>query len=139
MKQGKLSLKPFATVQFSYTPVIWMFHTEKINNLTKHIYDRDYYISYIKITPFHIIIVTYESWNFIWNWNWKFSWNWKLIWNLRLRLSNKYFSNNLKSIWLNKQNQVEVNECPNCLTWHWNCFFCFTKNLRQHSKKLQRF
>ena len=34
-KQRKLSLNSYITAQFSYAPVIWMFHSRKLNNRIK--------------------------------------------------------------------------------------------------------
>ena len=34
-KQRKLLLSGFTTAQFSYAPVIWMFHSRKLNNRIK--------------------------------------------------------------------------------------------------------
>ena len=39
-KQRKLLLKAFITAQFSYAPVIWMFHPTKLNNRINHIHER---------------------------------------------------------------------------------------------------
>ena len=39
-KQRKLSLNVSITAQFSYAPVIWMFHSRKLNNLINHIHER---------------------------------------------------------------------------------------------------
>ena len=40
LKQRKLLLSAFITVQFSYTPVIWMFHSRKLNDWINHIHER---------------------------------------------------------------------------------------------------
>ena len=39
-KQRKLLLNTFITVQFSYAPVVWMFHSRKLNNRINHIHER---------------------------------------------------------------------------------------------------
>ena len=39
-KQRKLLLNAFIAAQFSYAPVIWMFHSRKLNNRINHIHER---------------------------------------------------------------------------------------------------
>ena len=39
-KQKKLLLNVFITAQFSYAPVVWMFHSGKLNNQINHIHER---------------------------------------------------------------------------------------------------
>ena len=39
-QQRKLLLNAFITAQFSYTPVIWMFHSRKLNNRINYIHER---------------------------------------------------------------------------------------------------
>ena len=39
-KQRKLLLNAFITAQFSYAPVVWMFHSRKLNNRINHIHER---------------------------------------------------------------------------------------------------
>ena len=39
-KQRKLLLNAFIIAQFSYAPVIWMFHSRKLSNRINHIYER---------------------------------------------------------------------------------------------------
>ena len=39
-KQKKLLLNFFITVQFTCAPVIWMFHSRKLNNWINHIHER---------------------------------------------------------------------------------------------------
>ena len=39
-KQRKLLLNAFITSQFSYAPVVWMFHSRKLNNRINHIHER---------------------------------------------------------------------------------------------------
>ena len=38
-KQRKLLLNAFITSQFSYAPVVWMFHSRKLNNRINHIHE----------------------------------------------------------------------------------------------------
>ena len=40
LKQRKLLLNAFITPQFSYAPVIWMFHSRKLNSRINHIHKR---------------------------------------------------------------------------------------------------
>ena len=39
-KQRKLLLNAFITVHFSYPPVVWMFHSRKLNNGINHLHER---------------------------------------------------------------------------------------------------
>ena len=39
-KQKKLLLNAFVTFQFSYAPVVWMFHSRKVNNRINRIHER---------------------------------------------------------------------------------------------------
>ena len=39
-KQRKLLLNEFITAQFSYAPIIWRFHSRKLNNRINHIHQR---------------------------------------------------------------------------------------------------
>ena len=39
-KQRKLLLNAFITSQFSYAPVVWMFHSRKLNNRINRIHER---------------------------------------------------------------------------------------------------
>ena len=39
-KQRKLLLNVFITAQFSYAPVVWMFHSRKVNNRINQIHER---------------------------------------------------------------------------------------------------
>ena len=38
--QRKLLLNAFITSQFSYAPVVWMFHSRKLKNRINHIHER---------------------------------------------------------------------------------------------------
>ena len=40
LKQRKLLLNPFTTAQFSYAPVVWMFHSKKLNNRINRMHKR---------------------------------------------------------------------------------------------------
>ena len=44
--QRKLLLNTFITSQFSYAPVVWMFHSRKLNNHINHIHERALRIAY---------------------------------------------------------------------------------------------
>ena len=44
--QGKLVLNAFIASQFSYAPVVWMFHNRKLNNHTNRIHERALRIAY---------------------------------------------------------------------------------------------
>ena len=39
-KQRRLLLNAFITAQFSYAPVVWMFHSRKLNNRINYIHER---------------------------------------------------------------------------------------------------
>ena len=39
-EQRKLFLNAFVTSQFSYGPVVWMFHNQKLNNYVNYIHER---------------------------------------------------------------------------------------------------
>ena len=45
-EQRKLLFNAFITSQFSYTPVVWMFHNRKLNNHINGIYERAVRIAY---------------------------------------------------------------------------------------------
>ena len=45
-EQRKLLLNAFITSQFSYAPVVWMFHNRKLNNHINPIYERSLRILY---------------------------------------------------------------------------------------------
>ena len=51
-KQRKLLLNTFITAQFSYAPVIWMFHSRKLNNGINHIHERALRLVYKDYTCF---------------------------------------------------------------------------------------
>ena len=44
--QRKLLLNAFITSQFSYAPVVWMFHNRKLNNHINRIHERGLRIAY---------------------------------------------------------------------------------------------
>ena len=46
-EQRKLLLNAFITSQFSYAPVVWMFHNRKLNNHINRIYERALRIAYV--------------------------------------------------------------------------------------------
>ena len=45
-EQRKLLFNAFITSQFSYAPVVWMFHDRKLNNHINGIYERAVRIAY---------------------------------------------------------------------------------------------
>ena len=51
-KQRKLLLSGFTTAQFSYAPVIWMFHSRKLNNQINHIHEREMRLVYKDYTSY---------------------------------------------------------------------------------------
>ena len=46
-EQRKLLLNAFITSQFSYAPVVWMFHNRKLNNHINRIHERALRIAYV--------------------------------------------------------------------------------------------
>ena len=51
-KQRKLLLSAFITSQFSYAPVVWMFHCRKLNYRVNHIHERAIRLAYKDYTSF---------------------------------------------------------------------------------------
>ena len=51
-KQRKLLLSAFITSQFSYAPVVWMFHSRKLNYPVNHIHERAIRLAYKDYTSF---------------------------------------------------------------------------------------
>ena len=51
-KQRKLLLNAFITSQFSYAPVVWIFHSRKLNNRINHIHQRAIRLVYKYYTRF---------------------------------------------------------------------------------------
>ena len=133
-KQRKWLLNTFITSQFSYAPVIWMFHSRKLNNRIKRalrLVYKNYNSSFDELPVKDNSLRIHQS-----------NRQKLAIEILQVKLGlppeimKNIFFNNQESIWLKKRNQVK--KCPHCSIWYLNCFFCCTKNLVQHPKKLQR-
>ena len=45
-KQERILMKTFAECQFGYCPLIWMFHSRKVNSKTNHLQERSLRIVY---------------------------------------------------------------------------------------------
>ena len=55
-KQRRILLKTFIESQFGYCPLVWMFHSRRVNNKTNHLHERslpivykDNYSSYVDL------------------------------------------------------------------------------------------
>ena len=53
LPKRKVLMKAFITSQFSYCPLIWMFHSRTLNNRINNIRERALRLIYIKTTSFH--------------------------------------------------------------------------------------
>ena len=49
-KQRKIIMKSFVLSQFGYCPLVWMFHSRKLNNRIDRIHERSLYELYMMIT-----------------------------------------------------------------------------------------
>ena len=65
MQKRRIIMKSFVTSQFGYCPLIWMFHSRRLNNKINSIHERARRITYqnhistfqelLKTTPFQYI------------------------------------------------------------------------------------
>ena len=49
--QRRLILNSFATLHFSYCPIVWMFHSRKLNQTINHIHEKALRIVYNHFNP----------------------------------------------------------------------------------------